>query len=132
MNKEALRIMRVRSLLFVFVAEQFFQGVETVAPEVACLFDPLRSSIQRFCAVAEEVVATHLAALHQLGALQYQDVFAHRVQRHIERPRDIGHARFADREALQDRAACGVGQREQGAVKGLWGWHGGKYIQLFG
>jgi hypothetical protein len=112
----------------VLLAQEFLQRIQARAPEVPCLFDPLCGCIQRLRAVAEEVVAAHLAALHQLGALQHQDVFAHRVQRHLEGLRDIGHARFSRRQALQDRAARGVGEREQGAVKRSWGGHEGTNI----
>ena len=57
------------------------------------------------------------APAHQPGALEEADVLGDGVERHVERRRQLGDARFAHGEPLEDGAAGLVGQRDQGVVQ---------------
>ncbi len=63
------------------------------------------------------MVAPRDAAAHQARALQNADVLRHGIERDVEGRGNLGDARVAVRESLQDAAPRLVGERYQGVVQ---------------
>jgi hypothetical protein len=79
--------------------------------------DPFGGRIERAGIEGDQVLAPIAAATDQGGLLQHPQVFGDRIEGHLEGPRHIGDARFAVRQADQDRPARGVGQGMQRLVE---------------
>jgi len=66
---------------------------------------------------AAAAYATVLVVLNQAGAVKHAQVLGHCRQRHAEGLRQLAHRCFAQRQARQDGAACGVSERAKGGVE---------------
>src|SRR5262249_48898756 len=98
-------------------AQGGLQVVEAGIPELAGALHPLRELVERLRIEREKVVAPGDAPPHQTRALEEPGVLRDRVERDFERRRDLGHARLAGSEVLEDRAAGSVRQGNQGVVQ---------------
>src|SRR5713101_7192432 len=96
------------------------QGVEAPLPELAVRGRPLRGfaqgpGIERAVVLA----ATHLT-LDKAGSLQQLEMLRYRVQRHVERSRDVGDPEGSLSQSSQDGPARLIGEsRERPAEPGL-------------
>lgn len=59
------------------------------------------------------------SALDQLRTFEHLEMARNRRLRDVERPRELHDGRLALRQATQNRAPCGIGERRENMVEGL-------------
>ncbi len=93
------------------------QRIELRLPEAAGALDPRRGAFHRAGGEPAVVDAAINFALEQPRRLEDPQMLRDRRQRHPEGLGQLGHGRFAPREARQDGATRRVGQRSEGGVQ---------------
>jgi hypothetical protein len=97
--------------------QQGVQRRKTPSPERAVRVDPCGRIVQRLRVKRQEMFAPRAASFHKMRALKHADVLRDGVERHGERLGEFGHPRLAAGQPLEDRAARGICQGDQGLVE---------------
>jgi hypothetical protein len=103
--------------IWLFRWRRGFQLVEAAFPGRTFALHPGGRRIQRGGIEREEMVAPGDAPAHQARALEDANVLGNRIERNIEGRGDLGDARIAVGEPLQDAAPRLVRERDQGVVQ---------------
>lgn len=95
----------------IFHLQDQVERLEPPLPIPLLTFDPGARQPERASIDADEMLAPLATPAYQSGPFQNTDVLGDGVERHLERRGEIRHPHLSRREALQDRAARGIGQR---------------------
>src|SRR5205809_344142 len=97
--------------------EECRELVEAVAPKPLVAGGPARDAPDRLRIEGDMVLAACPRAPHQPGALEHLHVLRDSVERHVEGLGEIGYARGALRQLLDDLSARRVRERREGEVE---------------
>src|SRR5205807_2774100 len=97
--------------------EECLELVEAVAPEPLVVGGPARDAPDRLRIEGDTVLAAGPGAPHQPRALEHLHVLRDGVERHVEGLGEVGHARGALRQPLDDLSARRVRERRERAVE---------------
>src|SRR5262249_18349543 len=92
------------SWLLPFLPEVPFEFIQPLAPEPLILVHPTRDQPQRLRPERNHHLPPLPLPRNQTRTLQQLEVFRHRVERQVERPRDIRKPRRSARQPPDDRA----------------------------
>jgi hypothetical protein len=105
------------ALLVVFLLQEGVEGAQAADPLSAMVFDPLGGGVERLGVQRQDVLAAAHFAADEARTLEEPDVLRHRVQRNRKRLCEIGDARFAARELLENCASRRIRERDQRVIE---------------
>lgn len=106
--------------------------VEAVVPHRALFVDPVDGRVEAFGFEATRSRLGFASTGDQAAEFEHLDVLRHRLQREIERLRQLVDGRLASGESLEDCAAGGVGERVERRIQLGFRERRRAHIQLYG